>query len=59
MLTRQTPAEAAAEAAQAAFGIDAPCRARRLCRDGPRLVDPGATAIAIHAAGADVDQSPW
>jgi hypothetical protein len=50
---------AAAEAAQARFGIDAPCRARRLCVGGPGFRDQRAAAVAIDAAGADVDDAPW
>jgi hypothetical protein len=52
-------AEAAPEAAQAALRHRrAVPRAPTLHRR-PRFVDPGTTAIAIHPAGADVDQAPW
>ncbi len=47
----------AAERTQPAFGIHAPPGACRKGRRRPRFVDPRTAAIAVHAAGAAVDDA--
>src|SRR5262245_7460611 len=41
------------------LGVDAAPRALRLRREGPRLVDSGAAAVAVHAARAEIHDPAW